>query len=1323
MKRAKRILSLLLSLCLVFGLVPGTVFAASGNLPFTDVNTTDWYYDAVQYAYEKGMMSGTSTTMFAPNATTTRGMIVTILHRLEGTPAATGTAFTDVPTGQWYSDAVSWASANGIVDGYGGGMFGPSDPITREQLAAILNRYSQHKGYDAGTTGSIAGFSDASQVSSYAVDSMAWAVGNGLISGTGNNTLAPKGNATRAQVATILMRFCENFVDKGSNTPETPETPVSKIYMVTFDLNYGNDTRYDAKTVKEGETVSKPSNPSRSGYSFSGWYVEKSGGKQFDFKTGITSNLTLYAHWSSNSSSSGGGGSSGGGYVPPNTTSYTVTFYMNDGTGTTYTTATVVAGNSVSAPAQPTREGYSFDGWYTDAAVTTAYSFGVAVTGNLNLYAKWIDAATAYYKNNADLLEIIKADESEDILNESEVWTFLGSRGLGDNAISYEYSMTGNRDDETAITEGSVDQHPMYQTVYVSSNEETWIIYVINGSIFAYPVSFGLESDLGVELIFSESNALTSYDDATNQFYVTIPHASEMIVETVETINAETLDSLTVEEICRLSGATVPVTMSETYYSSASPALFSLDSYYVSQAEEPIVAHSSDDPFIVVSLGDSYSSGEGIEDFYGQNLPLSQKVQNYDWLAHRSTLSWPGQIRVPGANGEILSNYRVQYGESGTGDIQWYFGAASGAQTKNFDYNANDEDTRNGRQKKDYNKKDDGLFGTKYKDTEWLPNQLDIFNYIDNLYDVDYVTLTIGGNDVDFVGVITCCIEPTYLEFGNNFILENKLNKLWNNIGSTMADIKNVYEKIHAKVPNAAIIVAGYPKLLEKNGKGAIFSKNEATLINENVSAFNLKIKELVEASESELNTYFVDVETEFDKDGGHQAYSSENWINPVWMTKRDEDLEDGFFGVGPSAYSIHPNEQGARAYARCVNAKIEELENNRTDDRSNIAGVITIADTDTDMTNNLPLEGALVTIEYASFMDFVATSDEYGQYQLQNVPAGTYRLIVTKDGYIPVTEMIEVPDDGSEVIYNVAIEAISEGYNGIGYASGTVYDVSTGLGVPGLTLNIYRGIGVTTGEIAMTTQTAGSGRYDTQEGLEAGNYTVVVIDGRNDISDEERYTTTSFNIKVLGGITIDYQNGYVSNGVTSENIRIVLTWGATPSDLDSHLVGPTSSGAKFHVYYADDVYGSEVDLDVDDTSSYGPETITIRSINEGIYTYAVHNYSDNNSSNSTSLSTSGAQVQVYRGAELIMTYNVPTGRDGTLWTVFSYDSNTQRFTTINDMSYDNSYGDGVLQGATYEVSPQSDEDGVYDADDINDDVGIALDLILSDISANDKQP
>lgn len=179
---------------------------------FVDVADSDWYADAVQYVFANGLMAGTSDTTFSPNATTTRAMIVTILYRLEGTPAVTGTtAFTDVAAGQYYADAVAWAAQNGIVSGTSATTFSPDGVITREQMAAILYRYAQHKGYDVTAKADLSVFTDAAQVSTYATDAMAWANASGLISGTSATTLSPAGSATRAQVATILMRFCENI--------------------------------------------------------------------------------------------------------------------------------------------------------------------------------------------------------------------------------------------------------------------------------------------------------------------------------------------------------------------------------------------------------------------------------------------------------------------------------------------------------------------------------------------------------------------------------------------------------------------------------------------------------------------------------------------------------------------------------------------------------------------------------------------------------------------------------------------------------------------------------------------------------------------------------------------------------------------------------------------------------------------------------------------------------------------------------------------------------------------------------------------------------
>lgn len=179
---------------------------------FADVAADAWYADAVQYVYENGMMSGTSETTFSPDLTTTRGMIVTILYRLENEPTVTGTtAFTDVAADQYYANAVAWAAQNGIVSGIDATTFAPNNAITREQMAAILYRYAQFKGYDVSVKADLSVYTDAAQVSTYATDAMAWANGAQLITGTSQTTLTPAGNATRAQVATILMRFCENI--------------------------------------------------------------------------------------------------------------------------------------------------------------------------------------------------------------------------------------------------------------------------------------------------------------------------------------------------------------------------------------------------------------------------------------------------------------------------------------------------------------------------------------------------------------------------------------------------------------------------------------------------------------------------------------------------------------------------------------------------------------------------------------------------------------------------------------------------------------------------------------------------------------------------------------------------------------------------------------------------------------------------------------------------------------------------------------------------------------------------------------------------------
>ena len=179
----------------------------SSDMPFGDVNTGDWFYDVVKYAYDNGLMTGTSATTFEPNTTTTRGMIVAILNRLEGNPTAADAGFADVNSGDWYADAVNWAASVGIVNGYSDTQFGPNDPITREQMAAILYNYAEYKGYDVSARADISSYDDAANVSDWAIESVQWANAMGLVNGMTDTTLDPQGNATRAQIAAILSRY------------------------------------------------------------------------------------------------------------------------------------------------------------------------------------------------------------------------------------------------------------------------------------------------------------------------------------------------------------------------------------------------------------------------------------------------------------------------------------------------------------------------------------------------------------------------------------------------------------------------------------------------------------------------------------------------------------------------------------------------------------------------------------------------------------------------------------------------------------------------------------------------------------------------------------------------------------------------------------------------------------------------------------------------------------------------------------------------------------------------------------------------------------
>lgn len=188
--------------------------AASVTIPYLDVAENDWYYNAVCYNYQIKTMTGLDATHFGANETLARAQFAVILHRMNDAPKVTYKAtFPDVPDGNWFTDAVLWAADTKVVTGYSDtGKFGPADKINREQMAVMMYRYANYKGYESGASADISGYNDAAKVSVFAKEAMEWAVGNGIITGKDNGTrLDPQGNATRAECATIIMRFIEKY--------------------------------------------------------------------------------------------------------------------------------------------------------------------------------------------------------------------------------------------------------------------------------------------------------------------------------------------------------------------------------------------------------------------------------------------------------------------------------------------------------------------------------------------------------------------------------------------------------------------------------------------------------------------------------------------------------------------------------------------------------------------------------------------------------------------------------------------------------------------------------------------------------------------------------------------------------------------------------------------------------------------------------------------------------------------------------------------------------------------------------------------------------
>lgn len=256
---ARKLLSLFLALCLTLTLCPLPAFATENDSLFDDVDTTDWFYDAVCYVCEHSLMSGTDVNLFSPDETISRGTIVDLLYQQQQDISfeSSTTYFQDVAHTHKFIDAISWAYECGIVFGYGNNTFGPDDDLVREQAIVILYRYATYRGYNTDNAGNLDSFADRADVSSYATEAVIWAVDSGVIRGFDSGVLKPTEPTTRAQLATMLARFYELVVAAEENTTQTDtNTNFSSSTSTSHTTNTANsDTLVDRETDSDNDGV------------------------------------------------------------------------------------------------------------------------------------------------------------------------------------------------------------------------------------------------------------------------------------------------------------------------------------------------------------------------------------------------------------------------------------------------------------------------------------------------------------------------------------------------------------------------------------------------------------------------------------------------------------------------------------------------------------------------------------------------------------------------------------------------------------------------------------------------------------------------------------------------------------------------------------------------------------------------------------------------------------------------------------------------------------------------------------------------------------
>lgn len=1326
--QAKRLLSLILAFVMFVGMFPITASAVNEAGRFEDVPANAWYREAVEYVYENGLMVGFDDTHFAPGEMTTRSMVVTVLYRMEGEPAASGEGFTDVEAGQWYTAPILWAQANGIVEGDGDGTFRPHAPMTREEMVAVIYRYAEFKGYDVTAREEMGGFEDGSTVEPYAVEAMSWAVAVGLINGFEDGTIRPKEGCERVQLATVLMRFCEQVI---------PEK-----LAVRFDLNYDELGVYHEVIVRKGQTLPLPATPNRQGYYFVGWYMEPECENPYDTEAPVEEEMTLYACWEEV-------------YGSEIREEFFVTYLLNDGSGDAYATITVEADSLLTAPNDPEREGYVFSGWYTEETCVNAYDFNTPVTSDLVLFAGWaspsedgendgllydsssgggtiysitdivVEPGVTYVTINTNEAAILRleflSDHDGSLLAEYATVTpdyceLTPVPVPVDCALPEYFLVRATLYDRNGAELCNPYTSIRYTSAYAEFEERTAEDYEAEGErVLNFTpnihTNFGVLADDVVEIPASVGTNIVkpiTVEDTTTEdelfkwseiYEITNPDEMMLSVEPGTPVLAYgedgteylfTVGSKTIDENGKLI-----ITPAEGA---------SLTDYYKALKVDMTVLMEDEDPDQITpqaevidvdickgkSLGGSIKwnpkgkkyvtisgslTGTGKVDI---EMKYDAKLFGEDYFECSTSsvlelkldvdvfLTLPDNQDEESDDGKISDFPDVHIPTPITGlslffkvsvPVEFSLGGGlslelSASSTSGFKY-----DTNNGYQKID--KKDRTVyFGLQGKAELKFGPKIELgVAYLKDVVKVSVnvwagvsieaeANLGLTGTDGEEKHACTLCVSGS-IKWFVDVTAELKF-----------CIIKNVLE---ATPINATLFsLSGWITILKTNpGKFYISLINSADSVHGGEVKFG--------GGDCPNKKYRVEIKSE-DKDGNAITGISVEITDKKGNREKASDTNFAVY-LYDGVYNASASFDGRRVVKSfVVSGNPTTVTLSPTSANGKLNGVILNAK------DKSPIAGATILISQGDYTFSTCTSNSSGSYTA-NLPAGVYLVLIKMHEYVDFATYVTV-EEGQTKYLQTSMLVNENPFSMGGGFSGYITNAVNGTSVSGAQLEVrsaWNNPGE--GKVVARMETDANGFYQTDTwtifnaliGLPAGNYTVhATCDG---------YADTDYNVVVLPDEIRTGMNFTMSPEMEDEEYRIVLSWGSSPSDLDSHYNGLTTDGYRDHIYYSSK-YGVTGNLDWDDTSSYGPETITVTDFDglENGFVYSVHDYSNRSSTTSTVLSNSGATVELYRGTELIRTYHIPTGREGTVWHVFSMNA-SGRITDLNQFEFVSSPG------------------------------------------------